>query len=356
MPQANEEVGLVLVVKLAEQRADGLGRLVGVVKGNAREQVVNAVSSDDAVEEVLVNPSKVAVDGAEVAEGKVPGAFGVVRHIGVGVVQVGNGNEPVVHPEVRLSVQEADHLPADLLRGKVQDVAHDGQSEVRQDDEDGLARDEENAPRVKVAAALVEPARLVVVANTALLSGRNVEKQVRLPAKELVEQQLRGIDDRSVLGEFVQSVDRDLELRGHVLLRLGDEDEVLFNVAGEAVVARVRKLPGKVGHQQEGVTEPANRVVEHTVLGKGSVAAFVGEDPNTRKDESLGEAVENPSGSANPEGFNSWNLQACPSQDGNENDVPRHIAHGNGHRGLKTMRRDGLLDVAEGRALGDISR
>lgn len=66
-PETAQEVGLLLGVEVSEHRPDGSGSLVGVVEGNAREQVVNDVGVNDAVEEVGANETKVAVNGAQIA-------------------------------------------------------------------------------------------------------------------------------------------------------------------------------------------------------------------------------------------------------------------------------------------------
>ena len=59
---------------------------------NVREEMVNNVLLNDAVEDVLANKAKVAVNGSESALDKGPALLGVVRDLLVVVVQVGDGN------------------------------------------------------------------------------------------------------------------------------------------------------------------------------------------------------------------------------------------------------------------------
>jgi hypothetical protein len=61
-----------------------------VVKGDCRHEVVADVCSDDVVEEVSVDESKIAVDGCGGATRECPGAVVVMGHGGVGVLEEGN--------------------------------------------------------------------------------------------------------------------------------------------------------------------------------------------------------------------------------------------------------------------------
>lgn len=59
-------------------------------KSNVREQVVNNVVLNDAVEEVAADETKLAVNGGNGALDKGPVLSIIVRHILVGVVEVGD--------------------------------------------------------------------------------------------------------------------------------------------------------------------------------------------------------------------------------------------------------------------------
>jgi len=79
-------------VVLAHDRLDGLGGLVGVVKGDGGDVVVEDVGLDDAVEDLATNEAELAVNGSGGATSKVPGLAGVVREGRVGVLEVGDGD------------------------------------------------------------------------------------------------------------------------------------------------------------------------------------------------------------------------------------------------------------------------
>lgn len=85
---------------LAHDDLDGLGRLISVVEGNGGDVVVKNMGLDNAVEKSASDESEFTVNGGSSATSVGPGLSIVVRQGGVGVLQEGNGNEPVVDPEV----------------------------------------------------------------------------------------------------------------------------------------------------------------------------------------------------------------------------------------------------------------
>lgn len=111
--------------------------------------MVDDVVLDDVVEEVAADEAKVTVDGGQGALDKGP-ALGVkVGDVGVGVVQVGDGDcqrplalvqhtatkerlhtQPVVDPEVGRAIHQEDGLPADDGGRKVQKSADHDEAEI----------------------------------------------------------------------------------------------------------------------------------------------------------------------------------------------------------------------------------
>ncbi len=99
------------MIEVSEHGLDGIGGLFGMVKGDAtrkrseverksqgiatlhiREQVMNDVVLDNAVEEMAANKAKFSVNSGQRTLDKGPGAGLEVRHVHVGMVKVGNGN------------------------------------------------------------------------------------------------------------------------------------------------------------------------------------------------------------------------------------------------------------------------
>lgn len=77
---------------LAHDWLDGFGGLVGVVKGDGGDVVVQDVGLDDAVEEVAADEAEFAIDGCGGATSEVPYVAGVVRQRWVGVLEEGDGD------------------------------------------------------------------------------------------------------------------------------------------------------------------------------------------------------------------------------------------------------------------------
>lgn len=131
------------------------------------------------------------------------------------------------------------------------------------------------------------------------------------------------------------------------IVRLGPRDKghVLLHVAGEHVVAVVRKLPGVVRHQQSRVGEEADNVVEPAVLGKGAVSGLVSQDPKTSADQALNEAIDNPGNGPESGIRNGGNVRdGSPAKSSNHDNIAHQIAHGDGHGWLKAVLGDGSPD------------
>lgn len=90
--RTQEALILLLVVVVAQQRLDRLGGPLGLVEGNAAEQVVHDVVVDDLVEEVAADETGGAVDRCEGALGVGPSVGGVMGDLGMSVLQVGDGD------------------------------------------------------------------------------------------------------------------------------------------------------------------------------------------------------------------------------------------------------------------------
>lgn len=77
---------------LAHDGTDGLGGLIGVVKGNGGNVVVQDVGLDDAVQKLAADEAHLAIDGGSSATDKVPLLTGVVGESRVGVLEESDGN------------------------------------------------------------------------------------------------------------------------------------------------------------------------------------------------------------------------------------------------------------------------
>jgi hypothetical protein len=90
--RTKETLFLLLVVLRSKQGLDGPGGLLGLVEGDAAEEVVHDVIINNLVEEMAADETHCAVDGSESALGVGPRFRGVVRDGGVGVLEVCDGD------------------------------------------------------------------------------------------------------------------------------------------------------------------------------------------------------------------------------------------------------------------------
>ena len=254
----------------------------------------------------------------------------------------------MVNPEVLLEVQQTNHLPANNLSGRVQDIAHDHKTKIGQSDIDGLGVAEHGRGRLKVADPQPAHAALARLPLLAGLASRDVEEQVHLPASELVRNQLDELDNRDILKHLSRLLVH-VQVGQLPLIAVGlggrDEGHVLLHVAGEAVVAVVGELPAEVGNEQERVADPADHVVEPRVAREGAVAALVRENPDARADQTLEVAVGSPGAVAERRVADLGDV--LPREVGEakgHGEVAEEVRHGDPHARAEALVGDGVAD------------
>lgn len=246
-----------------------------------------------------------------------------------------------MNPHIRGNVHEEDGLPADDTSCKIDGVGDKAQAKISGGDVNSLAGAEDVTGGLKVAHAQ----QAVALALLALGAGRNVEEQIHLPPGNLVEEEFDQGDDGGVLEQLgieVQVGDAALAPLRHVA---GDKDHVLLHVAGEAVVAVVRELPAEIGDEEERVGEPSHDVVDHLVGGESTVAALVGQDPETGAEQALDEAVADPHSSLQSRVLDLWDVsQARPRPGRDQDQVASQVSERSGIRLLEALGGDGVPD------------
>lgn len=79
-------------VVLAHDGSNGIRGLVGIVKGNGADVVVQDMSLDNSVQQVTTDEAHLAINGGSGATDKVPLVTRVVRQGGIGVLEEGDGD------------------------------------------------------------------------------------------------------------------------------------------------------------------------------------------------------------------------------------------------------------------------
>eukprot|EP01084_Bolivina_argentea_P133880 236274_1 len=240
LPELGPHGTVVQVVVLAELLGDVGGGLLGVVEGHGAEDVVGEVVVGDVVHPV-VEAVVVTVHGGDgtLEEGEV--LVVVVRAAGVLVLEQGDGDEPRVAANpgkaVPLGHVEEAHLLAPV------DQTSNGGEETDDGDDDVLTLRllEHRGEGVEV----VGPVLRIPVTS-------QVGGEVHGEANEHVEDAGDHLQHRDVLvGLGVDEV-------GHHW----GERRVTLQVVGVLVVGPVGDTPAVVGHQQRGVEDEADGVVE----------------------------------------------------------------------------------------------
>ena len=247
LEEANGTVLNIAAVVLAHDRLDSLGGLVSVIEGDGRDVVVENVGLDDAVKEIAADETELAVDSGSGSASEGPGVGVVVRKRGVGVLEVGDGNEPVVDPEVRKEVPDEKVLETEVLVDEVESSTGQSETDVREEDQLLVLALVQRAGRVEVvdttepavALALTLALGLLVVVDVA----SNVGDEVQRPAEELLENHVGSGSDGGLLHQLRKLVDSVANSGSIDLTGLGKEDHVTLHVASGLVVLAVGDLP-----------------------------------------------------------------------------------------------------------------
>jgi hypothetical protein len=248
------------VVVRAEELLESVCGLPSVVVGNLGGDVVGNVGFTNTVEDVRANGSEeVSVNGGKSSTGKGPLVSRVVGQDGVGVLEVGNENEPVVNPKVRNGVKH-EHLGNRALVGPVAKTSHDrGDTDVGQDN-------------VKVVTSLEDDGSGVEVVGTdrVVRLSTGVHNKVSGPSEDLANEQVEANHDRRVLESFTELVLSELG-------KVHTEHFTLLTskVTGSGVVTTVGNSPGVVRNEEQRVNDQTDGVVDSLGRGVGLVTTFV---------------------------------------------------------------------------------
>lgn len=344
---------LLLMIPLPEHRDNSIGRLLGAVKRNAREQMMHHMVVNNMMKEMASNEPEIPIHSGQRPARKRPRRIRVVRDVAVRVVQIRNRDQPVMNPHIRHEVEQGHLEQSDLLSEVPNGGTDEEKTKVGDRNQVPLVLGPEGTRWVEVASAplVSEPAVPFALDGAALCARCYVEAEVHLPPGELVHEKTEeGVD-----GGIFEVLQPGGEVAGAALVVLvcpGDEGRVALGVVCVAVVARVGDFPAEVGDQQEGVQGPADDVVDERVRREGAVAAFVREDPDAGADAALGEAVGGPGEDAQGLRGDQVDLERGVEEHAGVEEVPGDIGAGDGERAVEAVLGDCIADCFEGEFLG----
>lgn len=261
--------------------------------GNLAGKVVADVSLGDSVHEVRADRAEeVSVHGAESTSDEVPFSSIVVRKGRVGVLKVGDHDEPVVDGEVGDTVVlDNFSKTSHFLTEEGEESEHSDEESIRDEDIHAVTSVENEGLGVKV----VGPGRVPELS-------RSIAEKVSGPSEELLNEKPSETVDGSIFEKLVEDDSgSDFDLL-RVLLELalrkstGNEDFVASQVSGSGVVLGVRDTPRVVRYENERVKEESDGVVEGLRGRESLVTTFVTENPNTSHNPTLDSPVQGPRG------------------------------------------------------------
>jgi len=292
--ERDKHVLLGSLVVGAEEVLECLCGLPSVVVGDLGRGVVSDVGLANTVEDPSTNGShESSVNGSEGSSGEGPLLGRVMGQDGVGVLEVGDEDEPVVDVEVRNTVDD-EHFgerPLDRPVGKTgKDSTY---SNVGHDDLGSLGVSEDVGLGV-----------VVVGSNGVTKLTGSVVDQVQGPTEELVHHHVEELEERRIfnsLSELGLSESGDVDTLDLLVLldsgvtqlrsSSGNKDLVSGHVASSGVVLTVRDSPRVVGNKEDRVQDPSNSVVDVLAGRVTLVTTLVSNDPKTGTKETSDKGV-----------------------------------------------------------------
>lgn len=212
------------MVVLAQSLLECLGSLPGIVVRNLGADVVSNVSLGNTVQDVRSNGSQpLSVNGAESTSREGPAVGLVMRQQRVGVLQVGDHDQPVVDPEVRDTIVSHHGTERSLRDGVGNGAESEGNSNVGHQDLRSVSLVKDDGLWIEVVGALG------VVQLT-----RRILEEVHGPSEELLNQEVEEVVGWSVFEDFSKPFTKRLFLvsrgSGLLLLEGGLDDFLVFDV------------------------------------------------------------------------------------------------------------------------------
>ena len=289
--------------------AKSSGRFPGMVVGYLAADVMCDVGLRDAVSRMGTNPShdlaavtkKLAIKSSESSAGESELGGTVMGKNGVGVLEEGDEDKPVVYPEVGNDVKAEDRSKSVSMdevsnRTKPKQDANIGKNDLSA----VVGLEHDGAGAVVVGTLGVSPLT------------RCISRQVHKPTADQVGSTAHGSTNGRVANGIPEFLLDFLADAGAVDVFLGrvkwgkanlrpglrNENLILGHVAGGSVVLRMCYPPRVIRYTEGRVKDPANEVVHSFGLGEGLVAALMGNNPKTSGEKTNPKAVNSPESEA----------------------------------------------------------
>lgn len=198
----------VRAVVITHDWLDGLGSFISVIEWNSGDKVVKDMSLNDTMEELSSDKSEFTVDGSSSATGKVPSLGVVVGEGGVSVLEEGNGNQPVIHPEIWDEVPDEHVGETELLDTQVEERSSDSKTDIRVDNQVKVIVFIQRAAWVEVVNSRKPSIRLALPSTLNLslvvVVSSNICDKVHWPSEQLLKDDIQRSNNGSLLSKFCE--------------------------------------------------------------------------------------------------------------------------------------------------------
>ncbi len=201
------------------------------------------MSLDDTVEQSATNETEFAINGCCSAPDIVPAGASVVRKSWVGVLKIGNSNEPVVDPQVWGKIPDSHIGETKLLAKENESSDHDSKTKIAQKNEFSVLGFEKRAGRVEMVDTSSETIDLALSTSFTLalvvIVASHVTEQVQRPAEKLLTERVDNGGDRGFFSQFINLVDELADAGSILLTSLRNEDHITLHISSRLVVLAV---------------------------------------------------------------------------------------------------------------------
>jgi hypothetical protein len=242
----------------------------------------------------------------------------------------------------------------------IEDISGDGETQVTQGNQLRIlsliqrAGGVEMVDTTEVAIALALSAALGL-AFVVVVAG-DVGEKIHGPSEQLLKEEVGDGGDGGLLHQLIQIVDGLANARSVLVPGLGHEHHVTGEVTSGLVMLAVGDLPGEVGHQQSGMADPADSVIQNLGGGESLVATLVSQNPDTGTDHTLDNGIDGPqdhSRRQRGDGFRS-DIVVEGIEDGRQDgNIAEDIVQAGGGTALIAMSGDGVSDLLDS-VIGDL--
>lgn len=321
---------------LTKNLLDGFGTLAAIVEGNTRHKVVQNMSLNNVMEDVLANEAKVTINSGSGTTGKVPLSNIVVRKSRVRVLQVSDEHEPVVNPEVGHKVVQRHGGETPLLNRQVDESHGDQDTNIRNNDIHEVLLVKNRRDREEVVDNHLGSVRVLLASD--------VGEEVHNPAKELLEKNVPKSKDGGVLGSL-----GDVSNGKELLLGLGNKNHISLKVTSGLVMLTMRNSPGVVGDKKSRMKDPADNIINSLRVTEGTMTALVSQNPAAGTKKTLYKAIDNPSNNSKRNPGDQMEVgMGSVGKETNKKHISSNIREGLDVRALITLRRNRVKNLLNG--------